>query len=153
MNILDQTFRVLYTQNDVKELPLKEIFSQSEKTLIYFYPKNDTPWCTLENQDFTTYKWAFEQKGIALLGVSRDSVESHDKFCHKYGLQNPLLSDPDWVLHQYFWAWGEKNNYGKKTLGVIRSSFLLDNKGHILQSWKNVKATWHVEKVLRELKI
>jgi len=134
-----------------KKMPFSDILAKYEKTLLFFYPKDDTPGCTVENQDFTTFQKEFFNLGIGLVGVSRDSVENHEKFSGKYGLQNMLICDLDLVLHRHFWAYGEKNNYGKIVQGVIRSSFLLDRKGNILQSWKNVKAKGHVEKILKEL--
>jgi len=134
-----------------KQMSFADMLAKSQKTLLFFYPKNDTPGCTTENQDFTALQKEFSQLGIQLVGVSRDSVENHEKFAGKYGLQNMLASDSDLVLHQHFWAYGEKNNYGKIVQGVIRSSFLLDREGNILKSWKNVKAKGHAEKVLKEL--
>lgn len=148
--IFTQSRTILIAGNS-KETTLKDILSQSGKTLFYFYPKNDTPGCTLENTDFTSLKSDFESLWIQLIWVSKDTIESHQKFCGKYGLQNPLISDSDLELHHFFGAYGEKNNYGKIVQGVIRSTFLLDKEGNILQSWKNVKATRHAQKILKEL--
>lgn len=143
--------RTILIAGSSKETTLKDIFSQSEKTLLYFYPKNDTPGCTLENTDFTSLKSDFESLWIQLIWVSKDTIESHQKFCGKYSLQNPLISDPELVLHNFFGAFWEKNNYGKIVQWVIRSTFLLDKEGNILQSWKNVKATNHANKILKEV--
>lgn len=93
----------------------------------------------------------FKKLGITLVGVSRDSVESHQKFISGHDLQIDLISDPELVLHKELGAFGEKNNYGKIVQGVIRSTFLFDSEGNILQEWKNVRAKGHAEKVLREL--
>ncbi len=142
---------VLVVGDSVQQTTVKDILAQSEKTLLYFYPKNDTPGCTLENTDFTSLKSDFQSLWIQLIWVSKDTIESHQKFCGKYGLQNPLISDSDLELHHFFGAYGEKNNYGKIVQGVIRSTFLLDKEGNILQSWKNVKATGHAQKILKEL--
>ena len=136
---------------EVRDLSLEELFAQNEKTLLYFYPKDNTPGCTLENKDFTCEVQKFKDMWIALVGVSKDSVESHKKFITSQWLQNPLISDPELILHKELWAFGEKNNYGKIIQWVIRSTFLFDKKWEILKSWKNVKATGHVAKVLREI--
>lgn len=141
----------LVTWESVQETTLKDILAQSEKTLLYFYPKNDTPGCTLENTDFTALRWEFQALWIQLVWISKDGVESHQKFCWKYSLQNSLISDPELVLHNFFGAYGEKNNYGKIVQGVIRSTILLDREGNIIKSWKNVKATGHANKILREV--
>jgi peroxiredoxin Q/BCP len=119
---------------------LKSLLSQSEKTLLYFYPKDNTPGCTLEAQDFTRLKGDFAKLGIQIVGVSKDSETSHAKFTDSYGLGIPLIADTDSVLHDEFKVIGEKKNYGKVYLGVIRSTFLLDKSGKILKEWRNVKA-------------
>lgn len=130
---------------------LTSLLSQSEKTLLYFYPKDDTPGCTLEAQDFTRLVPHFAKLGIQIIGVSKDSEVSHEKFCNKHSLGIKLISDESGELHEQFRVIGEKKNYGKVYIGVIRSTFLLDQSGNILQEWRNVKATGHAEKVLREL--
>lgn len=136
---------------EVENISLAELFAKSEKTLLYFYPKDNTPGCTLENKDFTCEVQKFKDLWITLVGVSKDSVESHKKFIVSQWLQNSLISDPELVLHKELWAFGEKNNYGKIIQWVIRSTFLFNSKWEILKSWKNVKATGHVAKVLREI--
>jgi peroxiredoxin Q/BCP len=124
---------------------------KSEKTILYFYPKDNTPGCTLEARDFTCLALEFQKLGIQIVGVSKDSLESHKKFIVGQSLNIILLSDTDLVLHKAFGAYGEKNNYGKIIQGVIRSTFVLDSSGKILNGWKNVKATGHAEKILKEL--
>lgn len=148
--IFTQSLKIVIAGN-IQETTLQDILSQSEKTLLYFYPKNDTPGCTLENTDFTALKSDFQSLWIQLIGVSKDTPESHSSFCWKYALQNSLISDSDLELHNFFGAYGEKNNYGKIVQWVIRSTFLLDKNGNILQSWKNVKATGHAQKILKEV--
>ncbi|NRH21698.1 peroxiredoxin [Candidatus Gracilibacteria bacterium] len=128
------------------------ILSQSPLTLLYFYPKDDTPGCTLEASDFTRLRSEFEALDIQIIGISKDSESSHAKFCNKYNLGIQLISDEDESLHNQFNVIGEKKNYGKVYIGVIRSTFLLDSSGKILREWRNVKATGHAEKVLREIK-
>lgn len=132
--------------------PLDNLLPKSALTLIYFYPKDDTPGCTLEASDFTRLKSEFEALGIQIIGISKDSESSHAKFCNKYNLGIQLISDEDESLHNQFGVIGEKKNYGKVYVGVIRSTFLLDSTGKIIREWRNVKATGHAEKVLREVK-
>jgi peroxiredoxin Q/BCP len=105
----------------------------------------------LENKDFTCLKWEFEKLCIQLIWVSKDSIESHKKFVINYALENTLISDEKLELHKYFWAYWEKNNYWKIIQWVIRSTFLLDSEWKILKSWKNVKATNHANKILKEV--
>jgi thioredoxin-dependent peroxiredoxin len=126
-------------------------FLTSSLTLLYFYPKDDTPGCTLEAQDFTRLKGDFSKLGIEIIGISKDSESSHAKFCDKYDLGIRLISDESGELHEMFSVIGEKKNYGKTYVGVIRSTFLVDTDGNILREWRNVKATGHAEKVLREV--
>lgn len=130
---------------------LKELLSFSEKTIIYFYPKDNTPGCTTEAKDFSCLKNEFKKLWIAIIWVSKDTLDSHRVFISKKDLSIDLISDPDLVLHKEFWAFGEKNNYWKIVQWVIRSTFLLDSHGNILKEWKNVKAKWHAEKVLKEI--
>lgn len=131
---------------------LNNYLSKSPLTLLYFYPKDDTPGCTLEAVDFTRLKWEFEALWIQVIGVSQDSQVSHAKFCIKHSLGIELIADEDSSLHHEFHVIGEKKNYGKTYIGTIRSTFLLDQTGKIIREWRNVKATWHGEKVLREIK-
>ncbi len=130
---------------------LANILKQFPRTLLYFYPKDDTPGCTLEAQDFTQLKSEFEKQNIQIIGVSKDSESSHAKFRDKCNLGIQLVSDEEETLHKQFNVIGEKKNYGKVYIGVIRSTFLLDQDGKILKEWRNVKATGHAEKVLREI--
>lgn len=106
---------------------ITSLLAKSPKTLLYFYPKDDTPGCTLEAQDFTRLLGDFAKLGIQVIGVSRDSASSHEKFCNKYDLGIELISDEDGSLHEQFSVIGEKKNYGKVYIGVIRSTFLLDS--------------------------
>ena len=130
---------------------LTNLLSESILTLLYFYPKDDTPGCTMEASDFTRLKWEFGALGIQIIWVSKDSDVSHAKFCNKYNLGIKLISDEDESLRNQFGVIGEKKNYGKVYIGVIRSTFLLDSTGKILKEWRNVKATGHAEKILKEL--
>ena len=132
-------------------MQLTSILSDSPYTLLYFYPKDDTPGCTLEAVDFTRLRSDFWALGVEIVGVSKDSEISHEKFCKKHDLGIRLISDEDGSLHEKFGVIGEKKNYGKVYIGVIRSTFLLDAAGSIVKEWRNVKATGHAEKVLREI--
>lgn len=148
---ISQKFQAVSKNWEVAELSLWEIFSFSDKTLLYFYPKDNTPGCSLENKDFSCMLEDFKKLWITLVWVSKDSIDSHRKFIQDHDLQIDLISDPELILHKQLWAFGEKNNYGKIIQWVIRSTFLFDKQGNILKEWKNVKAKWHAEKVLREI--
>lgn len=132
-------------------MQLSSLLKDSRKTLLYFYPKDNTPGCTLEAQDFTRLKKDFESLGIHIIGVSKDSDASHTKFRDSCSLGIDLISDTDGLLHDQFQVIGEKKNYGKVYIGVIRSTFLLGGDGKILKEWRNVKAKGHAEKILKEL--
>jgi peroxiredoxin Q/BCP len=121
------------------------------KVVVYFYPKDDTPGCTKEACQFNDNLHAFQRAGVPVLGISADDAESHRRFREKYGLGFPLLSDPDHSVMDAYGAWGEKTSYGRTGLGVIRSTFLIDEQGGIERAWYNVKADGHAEKVLAEL--
>jgi peroxiredoxin Q/BCP len=146
---LNKTYRVV-SQSGTRDAKLDEIFAASPQTLLYFYPKDNTPGCTLEAQDFTRAKAAFTDAGIAIVGVSLDDEKSHAKFVDSCALGIDLISD-DKTLHDEFGVIGEKKNYGKVYVGVIRSTFLVDSKGVVVKEWRNVKATGHAAKVAREL--
>jgi len=135
------------TEKDIKF----EDICKGKKTILYFYPKDNTPGCTKEAIDFTNLKKEFEDLGYQIVGVSKDSVETHKKFIQKHNLQISLISDPDLELHNKFWTYGEKKSYGKITMGTIRSTFVLGENCNILKEYRNVKATGHAERVLKEL--
>ncbi len=124
---------------------------RGRRVVVYFYPKDSTPGCTIEANDFSRLKSAFDALGVAVFGVSRDSVKSHCSFRDKQGLTITLLSDPDLVAHQGFGAWGEKNMYGRKILGTIRSTFIVGAAGRIEKAWPSVKVAGHAEAVLAAL--
>lgn len=116
--------------------------------VLYFYPKDDTPGCTTEGRDFAARYEDFRRAGVEVLGVSRDSLESHEKFKAKHGLPFDLISDPDETLCTLFDVIREKNMYGRKVLGVERSTFLVDASGRLVREWRKVKVPGHVENVL-----
>ena len=116
--------------------------------VLYFYPKDDTAGCTKEAVDFTAAAAKFTKLGIAVVGVSKDSVASHEKFRKKYKLKITLASDPDIKTAQDWGVWVEKSLYGRKYMGMERATFLIDAKGVIQQAWRKVKVPGHVEAVL-----
>jgi peroxiredoxin Q/BCP len=119
--------------------------------VLYFYPKDDTPGCTTEACEFTDGIKAFEKLDAVVLGCSADTSESHRKFIAKYGLKVTLLSDADRAVMKAYAAWGEKSMYGRTTMGVIRSTVLIDPRGNVAFHWPNVKAAGHAEQVREKL--
>jgi thioredoxin-dependent peroxiredoxin len=124
---------------------------KGSKVVVYFYPKDDTPGCTAEACQFNDNLHAFQRAGAPVLGISADDADSHRKFREKYGLRFPLLSDLDHQVMEAYDAWGEKTLYGKTMVGVLRSTFLIDEHGRVERAWYNVKADGHAEKVLAKL--
>lgn len=116
--------------------------------VIYFYPKDDTPGCTLEGQDFRDKYEQFKASKTLVIGVSRDSLASHEKFKCKYSLPFPLISDGDEKICQQFGVIRMKNMYGKQVMGVERSTFLVDAEGVLRREWRGVKVDGHVDEVL-----
>ena len=120
--------------------------------VLYFYPKDDTPGCVLEACSFRDANHIMQKQGIVVLGVSADDIASHQKFADKYGLSFTLLADEDTTVSQRYGVWKEKNMYGKKVMGTIRSTFIIDPKGKIVRVFPNVKVDGHVDAVLAALK-
>lgn len=145
---LNNSYEVLMTTWEVKNISLDNLFTK--KTILFFYPKDNTPGCTVENKDFSCLSQQFKDLWIQLIGVSKDSIDSHKKFVANHELNIDLISDPELILHKELWAYGEKNNYGKIVMGVIRSTFLIEN-GQILESWKNIRAKGHAERILKAM--
>ncbi len=116
--------------------------------VIYFYPKDNTPGCTKEAEEFSASIGQFMMRNIPVIGVSKDSVESHRRFIDKHQLRVKLLSDPDHELMEKVGAWGTKVSYGKETVGTIRSTFIVGRDGTVEAAWRNVKVNGHVDKVL-----
>jgi peroxiredoxin Q/BCP len=121
---------------------------KGRKVVVYFYPRDDTPGCTKEACQFNDNLRQFSNADVAILGISPDGDAAHTKFRTKYKLKFPLLSDPDKKVMEAYGAFGEKTLYGKKTVGVIRSTFLIDEAGKVQRAWYNVRADGHAEKVL-----
>ena len=116
--------------------------------VLYFYPRDATPGCTTEAHDFRDQYAAFVALGVEIVGVSRDSVKSHDRFCTKESLPFPLIADVDGEVCAAWGVWQEKQMYGRSTMGIVRSTFLVDGAGTIRAVWSPVKVKGHVEAVL-----
>jgi peroxiredoxin Q/BCP len=119
--------------------------------VLYFYPKDDTPGCTTEACNFRDRQPELNDAGAKIFGVSPDSLESHGQFRDKFSLNFPLLSDPDHKVAEKYGAWREKNMYGKKSMGIQRSTFVIDREGKIAKVWRSVKVDGHDQQVLKAL--
>ena len=131
-------------------ISLQSLFGK--KTVLYFYPKDSTPGCTLESCGFNNALDQFANLGVRIIGVSKDSVESHQKFRQRYGLAFPLLSDGTGEVCRSYGVLVEKNTFGKKYFGIERSTFLIDEMGIIIEIWQKVKILGHVKRVLEAVK-
>lgn len=118
------------------------------KVVLFFYPRDDTPGCTKEAIAFTGLVDAFAETGVTVLGISKDTVAKHEKFRDKHGLGVALLSDAEGDVCETYGVWKEKNMYGRKHMGIERSTFLIDGEGRVVQAWRKVKVPGHVEAVL-----
>ena len=125
---------------------------KGRKLVMFFYPKDSTPGCTTESIEFSENLTKFRRAGAEVLGVSRDSVASHDKFKAKQGLKITLASDAETDVIGSYGSWVEKNNYGRKYMGIERSTFLIDEAGKIIKIWRKVRVKGHVEDVLAVVK-
>ena len=137
------SFLALVDEN--KELSLDDF--QGSYLVIYFYPKDKTSGCTIESQDFRDYKNKFSKKNCKIVGVSRDSIKSHKSFIDKESLNFPLLSDPDETMCNAYGVMKEKSMYGRKYMGIERSTFLISPDGLLIKEWRGVKVPGHVEEV------
>ena len=133
-----------------KTIRLKDL--RGQKVVLYFYPKDSTPGCTTEGRDFTQLHARFRRQKTVILGVSRDSIASHEKFREKQGFPFDLISDPDEKLCKAFDVIQEKSLYGRKFMGVVRSTFLIDADGKLRKEWRKVKVKGHAEEVLGAVK-
>lgn len=120
--------------------------------VVFFYPRDDTPGCTKESIGFSDHLQAFAEAGATVLGISKDTVAKHDKFVAKHGLTTAMLSDADSDTCERYGVWVEKNMYGKKSMGIERSTFLIDAEGRIARIWRKVKVDGHVAEVLDAVK-
>ncbi|MCP5049651.1 MAG: thioredoxin-dependent thiol peroxidase [bacterium] len=134
---------------DEKETCLKDF--KGKWLVLYFYPKDNTPGCTVEANDFTRFQSDLEAKNTVVLGASPDSCKSHRGFIEKQSLNIGLLSDPDHQLMEKYAVWGLKKNYGREYYGVIRSTFIINPEGNIAGAFYNVKAKGHAEKIVQKI--
>ena len=139
-----------FEANDANGKKVKSTDFKGKKHVIYFYPKDFTPGCTTEADEFAKDYKKFQKEGIEVIGVSPDDVDSHKKFCDKMGIQFPLLADVDKDISQKFGVWGKKNFMGREYMGVTRSTFLVDDKGKIFKIYPKVKPAGHSKQVLED---
>jgi peroxiredoxin Q/BCP len=129
--------------------PIRLADFQGKPLVLYFYPKDDTPGCTTENQEFTALAGDFAKAGFGLVGASKDTVAKHAKFTAKYGLGVPLGSDPEGAVIAAYGSWVEKTLYGRQYMGIDRSTFLIGKDGKIARIWRKVKVKGHAAEVLK----
>ncbi len=142
-----KNFKLLGTSNKLVEL--NKI--KSKYTVLYFYPKDDTPGCTLETKDFNSLYNKFTKLNCEIYGISKDTIESHLKFKKKYRLKFDLLSDENKIAIKDFKVWGKKKFMGREFMGLIRSTFLL-KKNNIIKEWRNVRVKGHAEEIFNFIK-
>ena len=133
-----------------KSITLSEL--HGSRVVLYFYPKDSTPGCTTESQGFRDQYLKFRRRNTVILGISRDSLRSHENFRNKHGFQFDLISDQEEELCKLFDVIKEKNMYGRKVLGIERSTFLIDEQGVLAREWRKVRVKGHVEEVLEAVK-
>jgi len=133
-----------------KNLSLKDL--KGKVAVLYFYPKDDTPGCTTEAIEFTAQLAKFKRAGATVVGISKDTVAKHEKFITKHSLKIALLSDETGTMLDDYGVWVEKTNYGRKYMGIERSTFLIDKSGKIAQVWRKVRVKGHVDAVLEATK-
>jgi peroxiredoxin Q/BCP len=145
---LAPNFKILSSNN--KEFELKK--NKNKFLIMYFYPRDNTPGCTNEAKDFSKLYKEFKKLNCEIFGISKDSIESHKKFISKFKIPFQLLSDEKIVALKKYRAWGEKSMYGKKFMGIKRTTVLISPKGKIIKTWNNVKVKDHAKEVLSFLK-
>ncbi len=150
LNIGDNAPDFCLKNQDEKDICLKDY--KGKNIVLYFYPKDNTPGCSLEAMMFTKYKPDFEKNNTTVLGISKDSCQSHRKFIKKKNLNLTLISDEDKEIHKKYGVWRNKKFMGKEFMGTIRSTFLIDSDGKIRNIWDNVRVKGHVEDVLEKVK-
>jgi peroxiredoxin Q/BCP len=141
----DQVPALMATLSDGRALNLA---APGAPLVLYFYPKDDTSGCTREAQDFTARADDFAAAGVQVVGVSRDEMKKHDKFIAKYDLKVPLASDADGTISDAFGTWVQKSMYGRKYMGMERSTFLIDAGGRVVKEWRMIKVPGHADEVL-----
>ena len=141
-------FKILSSSNQNFEIGK----NLSKYLVIYFYPRDNTPGCTNQAKDFTKLYKQFKKLNCEIVGISKDSIESHKKFINKFKIPFQLLSDEKMIALKKYGAWGEKSMYGKKFMGIKRTTILINPKGKIIKTWNNVKVKYHAKEVLNFLK-
>jgi thioredoxin-dependent peroxiredoxin len=136
---------------DLSLFPSDLGIADSKYTVIYFYPKDNTPGCTTEACEFRDFNQDISKLGVTVIGVSVDSQKSHDKFVEKFKLNFPLVSDEDKKIVSDFGVWAEKSMMGRKYMGILRTTFLINSTGEIINIWENVKPNGHAREVLEYL--
>ena len=126
--------------------------SMGKYVVFYFYPKDDTPGCTIETNDFNKLLSKFKKLECEIYGISKDDLKSHDKFRNKYNIKFDLLADEEIKVLKKYKVWGKKKFMGREFMGIIRTTFLIDKKGKIIKIWNNVKVKDHAKEVLETLK-
>ena len=149
LNIGDKAPEFTLKDKDGKEVSLSDF--AGKKVVLYFYPKDNTPGCTRQACAFAGLYGEFQKKGVEVIGISRDSTASHVKFAEKYHLPFILLSDPELAAIQAYGVWQEKKLYGKTTMGVVRTTFLIDEQGHIEKVMPKVKPDTNAAEILAQL--
>ena len=150
MNIGDNLPKLTVTTSEDRTATLQEL--SADYTVFYFYPKDSTPGCTTEGLEFNALLTQFKRNKTAIYGVSRDSVKSHQNFCAKQGFKFELISDTDEAMCKAFDVIHEKNMYGRKVLGIVRSTFLFGPDGKLIEEWRGVKVAGHAAAVLDAVK-
>ena len=135
-----------------EKINLSEIISQGEGVILYFYPRDNTPGCTIETNDFNKFLSKFKKLECQVYGISKDNLKSHDKFRDKYKIKFNLLADEELTVLKKYKVWGKKKFMGREFMGIFRTTFLIDKKGKIIKIWDNVKVKDHVKEVLETLK-
>jgi thioredoxin-dependent peroxiredoxin len=144
----DFTLPAIGSDTIVKDDKVQLSSLRGDTVVLYFYPKDDTPGCTTEACSFRDADHIMQQRGIVVLGISKDNVASHKKFADKFSLPFPLLSDTDTQVAQQYGVWKERSMYGKKYMGVNRETFLIDKDGIVRRIWSKVKPEGHAQEVL-----
>ena len=145
----DQVPALMATLSDGRQLNLA---APGAPLVLYFYPKDDTSGCTAEAKDFTTLADDFSAAGAMVVGVSRDEMKKHDKFIAKYELKVPLASDSDGAISDAFGTWVQKSMYGRKYMGMERSTFLIDPAGRVVRAWRKIKVPGHAAATLEAVR-
>ena len=146
LNVMDQAPNFTLPQTDGTMITLSSL--KGNPVVLFFYPRDDTPGCTTESIAFSAKIEAFVAKGAKVFGISKDGISSNVKFTTKHNLKVPLLSDEKGSVCEDYGVWKEKNMYGKKYMGIERTTYLIDGNGHIAMVWQKVKVAGHAEEVL-----